>query len=133
MCLSWSDTNRSAHDWSKKTQHEKTQPTHRFGDVVIARKDSDTSYHLASVHDDIELGMTHIVRGDDLADAAGLHRLLYALFDAPAPIYIHHRLVMDDQGKRLAKRDKAATLRDMRARGLTPADVWNHLGMTPPA
>ncbi|WP_370334799.1 tRNA glutamyl-Q(34) synthetase GluQRS [Parvularcula marina] len=104
----------------------------RFGDVVLGRKDVGTSYHLASVHDDIESGITHIIRGEDLAEAAGLHRLLYALFEAPPPIYRHHPLITDEDGKRLAKRDKAATLADMRARGASPLEVYARLGLTPP-
>ena len=105
----------------------------RYGDVVLGRKDSGTSYHLASVHDDIAIGVTHVIRGEDLAEAAGLHRLLYALFDAPPPVYRHHDLITDESGKRLAKRDKAATLQDLRANGVSAAAVWQRLGLTPPS
>ena len=99
-----------------------------FGDAVIARKDAGTSYHLASVHDDALQRVTHIIRGDDLRAAAHLHALLQALLDLPAPIYRHHRLIADDAGKRLAKRDKAATLRSLRDCGATPADIRRRLG-----
>lgn len=99
-----------------------------FGDAVLGRKDSGASYHLASVHDDALAGVTHVIRGDDLAPAAHLHALLYALLDEPAPVYRHHRLITDDQGRRLAKRDKAATLRAMREAGAAPADIRRRLG-----
>ncbi len=94
-----------------------------FGDAVIGRKDSGTSYHLASVHDDALQGVTHVIRGEDLAAAAHLHRLLQELLDLPAPVYRHHRLVTDETGRRLAKRDRAATLKSLRERGLSPRDI----------
>ncbi|MEM9234617.1 MAG: tRNA glutamyl-Q(34) synthetase GluQRS [Pseudomonadota bacterium] len=115
------------------TLKERQVDPDRFGDVVLGRKDSGTSYHLASVHDDIAQGVTHVIRGEDLADAAGLHRLLYALFDAPPPVYLHHPLITDETGKRLAKRNKAATLRDIRQQGLSPADVYARLGLSRPS
>ncbi len=99
-----------------------------FGDVVLGRKDSGASYNLASVLDDALAGVTHVIRGDDLAAAAHLHTLLHALFEQPAPVYRHHRLITDDQGRRLAKRDKAATLRSLREAGTTPSDVRARLG-----
>lgn len=101
-----------------------------FGDAVIARKDAGTSYHLASVHDDALQGITHVVRGEDLRAAAHLHRLLQALLQVPAPVYRHHRLIADASGKRLAKRDKAATLRSLRASGATAKDVRRQLGFS---
>jgi glutamyl-Q tRNA(Asp) synthetase len=99
-----------------------------FGDVVLGRKDSGASYHLASVHDDALAGVTHVIRGEDLAPAAHLHALLCKLLDRPAPIYRHHRLITDETGRRLAKRDRAATLRAMREAGATAADVRRRLG-----
>jgi len=95
----------------------------RHGDVVLARKDFPTSYHLASVWDDALAGVTHVIRGEDLHDAAHLHVLLQKLLDLPQPIYRHHRLVLGEDGKRLAKRDQSATLRALRESGKTPADV----------
>lgn len=95
----------------------------RFGDVVLGRKDSGTSYHLSSVVDDAEQGVTHVTRGEDLREAAGLHVLLHALLELTPPVYRHHGLILGEDGKRLAKRDQAATLRAMRERGLTPEDV----------
>lgn len=95
----------------------------RHGDVVLARKDFPTSYHLASVWDDALAGVTHVIRGEDLRDAAHLHVLLQKLLDLPQPVYRHHRLVLGEDGKRLAKRDQSATLRALRESGKTAADV----------
>lgn len=101
-----------------------------FGDAVIARKDFGTSYHLASVHDDALQGVTHVIRGEDLRAAAHLHALLQALLGLPKPVYRHHAIVTDDSGKRLAKRDRSATLRSLRAEGVGPAEVRRRLGLT---
>jgi glutamyl-Q tRNA(Asp) synthetase len=95
----------------------------RFGDVVLARKDAPASYHLCVTHDDALQGVTLVTRGEDLKPATDLHRLLQALLGWPAPRYAHHGLLVDASGRRLAKRDKAATLRDLRAAGATPAAV----------
>ncbi len=94
-----------------------------FGDVVIARKDAGTSYHLASVHDDALQGVTHVIRGVDLASSAHIHRLLQALLDYPPVIYRHHGLLTGPDGKRYAKRDRAVTLQSLRAAGHTPDDI----------
>ena len=99
------------------------------GDVVLGRKDIGTSYHLASVVDDIASGVTHVIRGEDLREAAPVHAVLYALFGAPPPVYRHHRLVTDAEGKRLAKRDRAQTLQSLREAGETPASVRAMLGL----
>jgi glutamyl-Q tRNA(Asp) synthetase len=101
-----------------------------FGDVVLGRKDSGTSYHLASVHDDAISGVTHVIRGEDLAPAAHLHVLLQALLGMPSPVYRHHRLIVDEAGRRLAKRDKAATLRSLREAGETPGAIRARLGLS---
>jgi glutamyl-Q tRNA(Asp) synthetase len=95
----------------------------RHGDVVLARRDFPTSYHLASVWDDALQGVTHVIRGEDLREAAHLHVLLQRLLGLPQPVYRHHRLVLGEDGKRLAKRDSAATLRALREAGRTPQDV----------
>lgn len=100
-----------------------------FGDVVIARKDAGTSYHLASVHDDALQGVTHVIRGSDLFHAAHLHRLLQTLLDLPAPVYRHHRLITDAAGKRFAKRDQSATIRAQREAGASPRDLLATLGL----
>ena len=95
----------------------------QFGDVVLARKDAPASYHLCVTHDDALQGVTLVTRGEDLKPATHLHRLLQALMGWPVPRYAHHRLLTDASGRRLAKRDKAATLRDLRAGGWSPARV----------
>jgi glutamyl-Q tRNA(Asp) synthetase len=95
----------------------------KHGDVILARKDFATSYHLASVWDDALQGVTHVTRGEDLRDAAHLHVLLQKLLALPQPVYRHHRLILGSDGKRLAKRDSAATLRALREGGKTPDDV----------
>ncbi len=94
-----------------------------FGDVVLARKDAPASYHLCVTHDDALQGVTLVTRARDLKPATHLHRLLQALMGWPAPRYAHHRLLTDATGRRLAKRDKAATLRDLRAAGWSPEAV----------
>ncbi len=94
-----------------------------LGDVVLARKDTPTSYHLAVTVDDALQGVTLVTRGDDLSSATNVHRLLQALLGLPVPRYRHHRLLTDAQGKRFAKRDKALTLRALRESGRTPEEV----------
>ena len=102
----------------------------RLGDVVLARRDIGTSYHLAVVVDDAAQGVTHVVRGADLLDATPLHRLLQALLGLPAPPWHHHRLVRDETGRRLAKRDDARALATLRAAGATPADIRRMVGLS---
>ncbi len=113
--------------------HSSTRPAQpqAFGDVVLGRKDSGASYHLAAVWDDALQNITHVIRGEDLRAAADLHRLLQALLGLPTPIYRHHKLIMGADGKRLAKRDKAATLTQLRADGVTPAAIRAQLGLSP--
>jgi glutamyl-Q tRNA(Asp) synthetase len=99
----------------------------RLGDVVLGRKDAGTSYHMASVIDDAEQGVSHVIRGEDLREAAGLHRLLQALMGLPTPLYAHHRLITDASGNRLSKRNKSETLQALRAAGVTAADIRERL------
>ena len=91
-----------------------------FGDVVLARRDAPTSYHLAVTIDDAAQGVTDVVRGQDLFHATHVHRLLQALLGLPTPRYHHHALLTDAAGKRLAKRTGAPTLADLRAAGAEP-------------
>jgi glutamyl-Q tRNA(Asp) synthetase len=93
------------------------------GDVILARKDVGVAYHLAVVVDDALQGITHVVRGEDLFEAAHVQRLLQALLGLPTPVYRHHRLMMGPDGKRLAKRNGAESLREMRTRGATPREA----------
>jgi glutamyl-Q tRNA(Asp) synthetase len=94
-----------------------------LGDVVLARKDVPASYHLAVTVDDALQGVTLITRGEDLAPATHIHRLLQSLLGLPTPRYRHHPLVTDAAGRRLAKRDYALTIREMRVNGMTPAEI----------
>ncbi len=95
-----------------------------LGDVVLARKDIETAaYHLAVVVDDAAQGVTHVVRGADLIEVTPVHRLLQALLNLPVPVWHHHALVRDENGKRLAKRDDARSIRAYREAGRTPRDV----------
>jgi glutamyl-Q tRNA(Asp) synthetase len=94
-----------------------------LGDVVLARKDVPTSYHLSVTVDDALQGVTLVTRGSDLFHATHLHRLLQALLGLPVPDYHHHGLLTNDRGERLAKRDKAVSLRALRESGRTPAEV----------
>jgi glutamyl-Q tRNA(Asp) synthetase len=99
----------------------------QYGDVVLGRKDIGTSYHLSSVLDDAAQGVNHILRGDDLREAAGLHGVLYALFELEPPVYQHHRLILNEQGERLSKRDGALSLRSMRQANTTAEDLREKL------
>lgn len=100
------------------------------GDIVLARKDVGVAYHLAVVHDDALQGVTHVIRGHDLFEAAHIQRLLQALLDLPTPTYRHHGLLVGPDGKRYAKRDKAQTLREIRAEGLGAAALRAELGFS---
>jgi glutamyl-Q tRNA(Asp) synthetase len=101
----------------------------RLGQVILGRKDAPASYHLCVVHDDALQGVTHVIRGEDLRGAAHLHVTLQALLDLPSPRYRHHRLITDDHGRRLAKRDDATSLRALRAAGWSPGDVRRAVGL----
>jgi glutamyl-Q tRNA(Asp) synthetase len=100
-----------------------------WGDVVLARKETPTSYHLSVVVDDAEQGVTHVVRGQDLFAATAVHRVLQALFAWPAPIYHHHRLILDAHGQKLSKSTRATALRALRENGATSADIRRMVGL----
>ena len=100
-----------------------------WGDVVLARKETPTSYHLAVVLDDALQGITHVVRGEDLFWSTSVHRLLQALLELPAPTYHHHRLILDADGNKLAKSTQATGLRELRARGATPREIRKMVGL----
>jgi glutamyl-Q tRNA(Asp) synthetase len=100
-----------------------------WGDVILARKDVPTSYHLAAVVDDARQHITHVVRGGDLFHATGLHRLLQQLLGLAPPAYHHHRLVHDAEGRKLSKSTHATGLRELRAGGATPADIRRMIGL----
>jgi glutamyl-Q tRNA(Asp) synthetase len=100
-----------------------------WGDVILARKDTPTSYHLAVTVDDAAQGVTDVVRGHDLYHSTGVHRLLQALLDLPAPRYRHHRLILDAAGDKLSKSTAATALRELRAKGVTPAEIRRLVGL----
>ena len=100
-----------------------------WGDVVLARKETPTSYHLSVVVDDALQGVTHVVRGQDLSTSTSVHRVLQALLHLPAPTYHHHRLVLDSDGHKLSKSTKATALRELRAQGATPDDIRRIVGL----
>ena len=102
----------------------------RWGDVVIQRKDVPTSYHLSVVVDDACQGITHATRGLDLFAATDIHRLLQVLLDLPAPHYAHHRLIMDESGRKLAKSARDTSLAELRAAGATAADIRRMIGLS---
>lgn len=103
----------------------------QWGDVILARKDTPTSYHLSVAIDDALQGVTHVVRGHDLFWATGVHRLLQSLLGLPQPLYRHHALVLDETGRKLSKSTQSTALRELRAGGATPADVRRLVGINP--
>lgn len=103
--------------------------TGTVGDIVLARRDIGTSYHLAVVVDDAAQGITEVTRGEDLFEATAIHVVLQRLLGLPTPAYHHHRLIRDDQGKRLAKRDDARALSKVRAEGASPQDIRRMVGL----
>ncbi|MGJ8604030.1 MAG: tRNA glutamyl-Q(34) synthetase GluQRS [Marivita sp.] len=108
----------------------RAQLEQEIGDVVLARRDTKTAaYHLSVVVDDAAQGITHVIRGEDLASATPIHVLLQTLLGLPTPIYHHHRLIRDAAGKRLAKRDDARAIALYRAEGATPADIRAMVGL----
>jgi len=100
-----------------------------WGDVILARKETPTSYHLSVVVDDALQGITEVVRGGDLFWSTSVHRLLQALLGLPQPSYRHHRLVLDAEGRKLSKSTAATALRELRARGAIPADIRRLVGL----
>jgi glutamyl-Q tRNA(Asp) synthetase len=110
------------HWHDRAADHQQADPG-RFGDVVLARRDIATSYHLAVAWDDAEQGINLVTRGVDLFAASHVHRLLQALLGLPVPVWHHHELIHDETGKRLAKRHDALAIRALRAGGRSPAEV----------
>lgn len=100
-----------------------------IGDIILSRRGMGTSYHLAVVVDDAAQDITHVTRGKDLFDSTWIHVLLQKLLKLPTPAYHHHRLIRDDSGKRLAKRDDARAIRHYREDGATPQDIRKLLNL----
>ncbi|WP_378943113.1 tRNA glutamyl-Q(34) synthetase GluQRS [Paracoccus sp. R86501] len=113
----------TAHQMTRRQFHD------GIGDVILSRRGMGTSYHLAVVVDDAAQGITLVTRGKDLFDSTWIHVLMQRLLDLPTPIYLHHRLIRDDAGKRLAKRDDARAIRHYRDEGATPADIRAMVGL----
>lgn len=99
------------------------------GDIILARRDMGTSYHLSVVLDDAAQGISHVIRGQDLFEATKIHVVLQHLLALPRPVYHHHRLIRDDTGKRLAKRDDARAIAKYRNDGATPQDIRKMVGL----
>jgi glutamyl-Q tRNA(Asp) synthetase len=106
-----------------------TDPARTLGDIVLSRKDFLGSYHLSVVLDDAAQAITHVVRGLDLFEATKIHVILQHLLGLPTPRYHHHRLIRDDHGKRLAKRDDARAIATYRAEGVTPSQIRAMVGL----
>jgi glutamyl-Q tRNA(Asp) synthetase len=100
-----------------------------WGEVILARKETPTSYHLSVVIDDALQGVTEVIRGQDLFWPTSVHRLLQQLLGLPQPAYRHHRLVLDDGGRKLSKSTAATGLRELRAGGASPADIRRLVGL----
>ena len=100
-----------------------------WGDVILARKDTPASYHLAVTLDDAFQGITDIVRGLDLEPATGIHRLLQDLLGLPEPVYFHHRLILGEDGRKLSKSEGSAGLQNLRRSGVSPAEIRRLLGL----
>jgi glutamyl-Q tRNA(Asp) synthetase len=115
-------------DGTKATMAAEPQ---RWGDVIVARRDVPTSYHLSVVLDDALQSVTHVVRGADLLAATDVHRVLQELLGLPAPLYHHHALLLDEKGRKLAKSESATPLRSLRAEGVSPTEVRRRLGFGP--
>ena len=101
----------------------------KIGDIVILRKNLEAAYHLAVVLDDAAQGITHVVRGADLKSATPIHAVLQQLLGLATPTYMHHPLICDENGKRLAKRDDAKAISKFRSEGATPAGIRAMIGL----
>ncbi|MEM7492040.1 MAG: tRNA glutamyl-Q(34) synthetase GluQRS [Pseudomonadota bacterium] len=110
-------------DVDGERKHRKADPQ-LHGDIIIARKDSPSAYHIASTHDDALQGITDVIRGEDLIDAPHIQTLLQILMGWPQPVYHHHRLLKGQDGKRLSKREASLSLAELRADGHTPESIW---------
>ncbi len=123
--LTWTETGVGPHGQSGTI----TAAPQRWGDVVLARKEAPTSYHLAAVVDDALQAVTDVVRGQDLFWSTSIHRLLQALLGLPEPTYHHHKLILDESGTKLSKSTQATGLRELRQSGATPRDIRRMVGL----
>ncbi|NNM74249.1 tRNA glutamyl-Q(34) synthetase GluQRS [Enterovirga aerilata] len=120
--VSWRGFDPDGRDWSVAARPE------RWGDLVLVRKETPTSYNLSVVLDDAAQGVTHVVRGVDLEAATDIHALLGRLFDLPRPLYHHHALLTDEGGRKLSKSRSSVSLAALRAAGESPEDIRRRLG-----
>jgi glutamyl-Q tRNA(Asp) synthetase len=123
--LGWTDTGAGPHGQTGVV----TAAPQLWGDVVLARKESPTSYHLAAVVDDALQGVTDVVRGQDLFWSTSIHRLLQVLLGFPEPTYHHHKLILDDDGRKLSKSTGSTGLRELRAGGASAPDIRRMVGL----
>jgi glutamyl-Q tRNA(Asp) synthetase len=123
--LTWTETGFGPHGQTGVI----TAAPQMWGDVVLARKESPASYHLAVVVDDALQGATDIIRGQDLFWSTGIHRLLQTLLGLPEPTYHHHKLILDETGQKLSKSTNATGLRELRAAGFKPFDIRRMVGL----
>lgn len=123
--LSWAEQGEGA---AGETAPVDARPE-AWGDVILARKETPTSYHLSVVIDDALQGVTDVVRGRDLYWSTSVHRLLQQLLGLPEPLYRHHRLLLDDSGQKLSKSNRSTGLRELRADGVTPAEIRRLVGV----
>jgi glutamyl-Q tRNA(Asp) synthetase len=123
--LTWTETGAGPHGQTGVV----TASPQMWGDVVLARKEQPTSYHLSAVLDDALQGVTDVVRGQDLFWSTSVHRLLQALLGLPEPNYHHHKLILDDDGRKLSKSTQATGLRELRAAGSSALDIRRILGL----
>jgi glutamyl-Q tRNA(Asp) synthetase len=115
--------------WREDGEGEVAANPAAWGDVIVARRDTPTSYHLAVVVDDALQGVTNVVRGRDLYHATSVHVLLQTLLGLPSPVYHHHRLITDRDGRKLSKSDGDTALRALRNAGATPDDIRRMVGL----
>jgi glutamyl-Q tRNA(Asp) synthetase len=123
--LTWDETGAGP---AGETGHIAADPA-AWGDLILARKETPTSYHLAVVVDDAAQGITDVVRGGDLFYATAVHRLLQTLLELPQPRYHHHRLILDADGNKLSKSTQSTGLRELRAQGVAPAEIRRLVGL----
>jgi glutamyl-Q tRNA(Asp) synthetase len=123
--LTWTETGAGPHGQTGLI----TAAPQRWGDIVLARKEAPTSYHLSAVLDDALQGVTDIVRGQDLFWSTSIHRLLQALLALPEPTYHHHKLILDEEGNKLSKSTQSTGVRELRAGGAVPRDIRRRVGL----
>ncbi|PIE15489.1 MAG: tRNA glutamyl-Q(34) synthetase GluQRS [Rhodobacterales bacterium] len=127
--FSFLETGQGPHGETGLIEFTAKEAIETIGDIVLARRDMGTSYHLSVVLDDAAQGITHVVRGQDLFEATRIHVILQTLLGLPTPVYHHHALIRDESGKRLAKRDDARAIATYREDGATPADIRAMVGL----